>query len=127
MTMKMTINEAITRINALKPNGISQDEKINWLSTLDITIKNEIIDVYEGEEIKDFTGYTSETPLTTPLIVPPPYDEIYLYWLESKINYWNGEMGRYNNSITMFNTAYSAFERHYIKTHKTKGKSFKFF
>jgi hypothetical protein len=52
---------------------------------------------------------------------------MYLFWLESKIDYWNGEMGKYNNSISMFNTAYAEYERYYRRTHMPKGRKFKFF
>ena len=122
----MTISDAINRIDTIKPNGYTMAEKIQWLSTLDGIIKTEIIDTHEGGEVI-FDGYTEETLLTHPLLVPAPYDEIYLYWLESKINYWNGEMGKYNNSITMYNSAYSSFERYYNRTHKPIGKALKFF
>ena len=123
----MTIMEAINRIDAIKPNGYSQTEKMKWLSTLDGIIKTNIIDTHEGDEAVVFDGYTEETNLTTKLLVPAPYDDIYLFWLESKIDYWNGEMGRYNNSISMYNTAYAEFEKYYNRTHMPKGKKFKFF
>ena len=123
----MTIIEAINRIDAIKPNSYSQAEKIRWLSTLDGVIKTNIIDTHEGAEAVSFDGYTDETNIATKLLVPAPYDEIYLFWLESKIDYWNGEMGRYNNSISMYNTAYAEFEKYYNRTHMPKGKKFKFF
>lgn len=123
----MTIMEAINRIDAIKPNSYSQTEKMKWLSTLDGIIKTKIIDTHEGDEAVVFDGYTEETNLTTKLLVPAPYDDIYLFWLESKIDYWNGEMGRYNNSISMYNTAYAEFEKYYNRTHMPKGKKFKFF
>lgn len=123
----MTIIEAINRIDAIKPNTHSQTEKIRWLSTLDGLIKTNIIDTHEGSDAVVFNGYTEETNLTTRLLVPAPYDEIYLCWLESKIDYYNGEMGRYNNSISMYNTVYAGFEKYYNRTHMPKGKKFKFF
>lgn len=123
----MTIMEAINRIDSLKPNTYSQVEKIRVLSTLDGIIKEKIIDTHEGAEAVVFEGYAEETNLTTNLLVPAPYDEIYLYWLESKINYWNGETGKFNNSIAMYNAAYTEFESHYNRTHMPKGKKFKFF
>jgi hypothetical protein len=124
---QMTIMEAITRIDAIKPNGYSQTDKILWLSTLDGTIKTEVIDAHEGAEGITFDGYKDTTNLSTQLLVPAPYDEIYLFWLESKIDYWNGEMGKYNNSISMFNSAYSSFERYYNRNHMPKSKKFRFF
>jgi hypothetical protein len=123
----MTIMEAIHRIDAIKPNTYEQTEKVRWLSTLDGIVKREIIDTHEGGDSNPFEGYTVDTNMTTTLLVPPPYDEIYLYYLEAKIDYWNGEVGKYNNSITMYNEAYRSFERYYNRTHMPKGKKFKFF
>lgn len=123
----MTIIEVINRIDVLKPNSYSQPEKIKWLSTLDGIVKAEIIDTHEGGEGITFEGYTEDSDLTTKLLIPAPYDNIYIFWLESQIDYWNKEMGKYNNSIAMYNAAYSAFEKYYNRTHMPKGKKFKFF
>lgn len=126
----MTIMEALYRIDELKPNTYSQPEKIKWLSSLDGVIKSEIIDTHElreGEEDIVFEGYGENAALTTVLLVPAPYDDIYLRWLEAQIDYSNGEYGKYNNSIAMYNTAYTAFSNHYNRTHMPKGKKFKFF
>ena len=123
----MTIMEALYRIDELKPNSYSQPEKIKWLSTLDGMIKSEIIDTHEGGENAVFEGYGEEADLTTPLLVEAPYDDIYLRWLETQIDYSNGEYGKYNNSIAMYNTAYSAYAKFYNRTHMPKGTKFKFF
>ena len=119
--------EALHRIDTIKPNTYSQAEKIKWLSTLDGIIKTEIIDSHEGAESVIFNGYTEDADLTTVLLVPAPYDDIYIYWLESKIDYFNGEIGKYNNSITTFNEAHSSFTRYYNRTHMPLGKKFKYF
>lgn len=123
----MTIIEAINRIDAVNPNNYTQPEKVAWLSTLDGVIKKEIIDTHEGYEAVTFSGYNDETPLDTELIVPAPYDEVYLFWLQSKIDYWNGDMGKYNNSIMMYNQAYENFEKAYNREHKPISKKLKFF
>lgn len=123
----MTIMDAINRIDNLKPNRYGQEEKINWLSTLDERVKVNIFDTHEGADETVFEGYNEETALNTELLVRSPYDEMYLYWLEAQIDYWNGEYAKYNNSIEMFNTAYTDFANHYRRTHMPKGKKFKFF
>ncbi len=123
----MTIIEAINRIDILKPNTYSQQEKVKWLSTLDGVIKKEIIDTHEGGEAVAFEGYTETTNVTTELLVPAPYDDIYLRWLGAQIDYTNGEYARYNNGVQAYNDAYSAFERYYNRTHMPLGKKFKFF
>lgn len=114
----MTIIEAINRIDLIKPNTCTRQEKTRWLSTLDGLIKSEIIDKHEGAENVVFKGYDENTDPTTVLLVPAPYDELYLFWLESRIDYWNGEYAKYQNSYVMYNTSYAAFEKFYNKTHK---------
>lgn len=123
----MTILEAINRIDAIKPNGYGQPDKIRWLSTLDGIIKREIIDTHEGADGVSFEGYTENTILTKELLVPAPYDEIYLRYLETQIDYANGEYGKYNNSMSMYNTAYTAYANYYNRTHMPIGKKFKLF
>ena len=116
----MTIIEAITRIDTVKPNGYGQTEKIRWLSELDGVIKAEIIDTHEGGKNIEFTGYTEETDLNTELLVPMPYDKLYIHYLEMQIDYANNEYGKYNNSMMMYNASYSAFQTYYNRVHKPK-------
>ena len=123
----MTINEAITRVDSLKPNGYEQSDKIAWLSLVDRMVKNNIIDTHESGEDITFTGYNDDTSLDTELIVQAPYDEMYVSWLFSKIDYYNGEYRKYNNNITRFNDTFSAYTNHYNRTHMPKGKKIKYF
>ena len=122
----MKVIEAIQQVDALKPNNYSQEDKIKWLSTLDGIIKIEIIDTHEGSSVGAFNGYDMSS-LETKLIVPAPYDDIYIKWLEAQIDYNNSEIGKYNNSMVMYNSAYSNYERYYNRTHMPKGHKFKYF
>lgn len=123
----MTILEAVHKVDIVKPNRYTQPEKIKWLSTLDGIIKSEIIDTHEGGENVVFEGYFDDTDLDTPLLIPAPYDDIYVRWLEARIDYANGEYGRYNNSMIAYNDAYNLYANYYNRNHMPKGKSFKFF
>lgn len=123
----MTIMEALHRVDTLKPNGYSNPEKIKWLSILDGIVKTEVIDRHEGGEAVTFDEYEDDAALTTVLLVPAPYDEIYIHWLEARIDYTNGEYDKYENSMEMYNTAYTAYANHYNRTHMPIGKKFKFF
>jgi hypothetical protein len=125
---KMTITESIARINSLKPNSYSDIDKIRWLSELDGKIKSEVIDTHEGSEGVVFNGYDENTIANaTNLLVPSPYDNLYVLWLESKIDYYNGEYARYNNSSTAFNVAYLEFAKYYNRTHMPKAIKLKNF
>ena len=122
----MTIREAIARLDALVPNAYSPENKVKWLSDLDGKIKKEIIDTHEGSEAVTFEGYTEDN-LDAELLVPPEYDELYMLWLEAKIDFSNKEYNRYNNSVVAFNTAYQAFDNYYNRTHLPIQTKLKFF
>lgn len=123
----MTIMEAIYRADAQKPNVYPQEEKIRWLSALDGVVKKEIIDTHEGGEDVAFKEYDNLSDLNTELLIPAPYDEVYIHWLEMHVDYANAEFGKYNNSMAMYNTAYSNFEKYYNRTHKPISKKFTHF
>jgi hypothetical protein len=123
----MTIIGAISAIDALKPNTYNNAEKIRWLSVLDGMVKREIIDTHEDNSKVKYNPYTESTSLTTELLVPHPYDDMYIKWLEAQIDYANGEYGKYNNTITMYNVAYSNYEKYYNRTHMPIGKSWSHF
>ncbi len=123
----MTLMGAINHIDAVKPNGYSQTEKIKWLSTLDGIVKAEIIDTHEGGENVTFKGYDEMTALTQELLIPHPYDDVYIKWLEAQIDYANGEYNKYNNTITVYNKALADFEKAYNRTHMPIGKKFRYF
>lgn len=114
----MTIIEAINKTDALKSNTYTQDEKVAWLNNLEWRIKQEVIDTHEGGEDVIFTGYDGDINVTTTeLIAKAPHDEVYLRWMQAQIDYYNGEINKYNLSITMFNAAYEGFCNYYNRTH----------
>ena len=122
----MTILSAINHLDKVKPNTYSQPEKIMWLSSLDGTVKTELMDTHEDGEAVVFEEYNEHTPLTQKLLIPAPYDEIYIFWLAAKIDYWNGDYGKYNNSIAMFNAAYANYAKYYNRIHAPVRKRFRF-
>ena len=124
----MKIVDAISRVDALKPNQYPPEDKVYWLSKLDGQIYEEIIKKHENSPIAEFTGYDNETDINTQeLLVPAPYDDLYPLWLEARIDYSNAEYGKYNNSITMFNVAYSNFANYYNRTHMPITGKIKYF
>lgn len=123
----MTLIEAINIIDALKPNAYTQDDKVAWLSTLDGMIYAQVVNTHENTEGIVFEGYDENTDRDTELIANAPYDEMYTTWLESKIDYTNGEYARYNNSITRFNDMYRQYQNNYNRTHMPLGSKIKYF
>lgn len=113
----MTINEAIELVDELRPNQYTRDIKIAWLSTLDGRIYNEVFCTHEGNQVASMPRYTEESG-EVELLIPYPYaEDIYNYFLQAMIDKENGEATRYNQSITMYNSAFRAFANAYNRTH----------
>jgi len=124
----MTIKDCIDIVDNIKPNQYTIKDKVMWLSFLDEKIINDVLKTHEGYDGRydGFEGY-SEDKLTITLIVPSPYDRLYTAYLKMQIDKENGEMQRYNNSLTLYNTYLLEYKKHYNKTHMpldiTKKKS----
>ena len=123
----MTILEAIHRVDALRHNVFTQEEKISWLAQVDGLVAEELIRTHEGAESKPFRGYDAETPLEQPLLVSAPYDELYLHYLCAMMDYHNGEFDRYNRSMGLYQAVLSAFTNFYNRTHMPLGQKFQYF
>ena len=123
----MTISQAIERIDGLVHNTYSQEEKVQWLSMVDVSVMEQLINTHEDPPVTSFAGYDPGAPLDTVLLVTEPYSELYIHWLEAKIHYYNGEYGRYNQAMAMYNAAFTAYESHYNRTHMPKGQQFRYF
>lgn len=124
----MTISEAISMVDRLKPNQYTESQKIMWLSQLDGKIFLELVSTH-ADGAESFEGYTDETDNDTKLLVDEPYsDDIYNYYLQSMIDRENGEIAKYNQSGTLFNASYLAYANYYNRMHLPlpHGSYFKF-
>lgn len=119
----MKVKEAIAEADELKPNVISQGQKIKWLSRLDLRIKQNILDTHlynEGETAPEFSGYT-DASLEAELLVPEPHSEMYVHWLSAQIDYYNMEPDGFNAANGMFESVYTAFRNYYNQHHMPAG------
>ena len=121
----MTVSEAVSAVDSLKPNAFSLQEKVSWLSEIDYQIFKEIISTHSGAPISEFDGYDESVAGDTVLLAPPPYDSLYVKYLSAQIDYYNNELARYNNSAVMFNVAYMNFFNYYNRTHRPIGSKLK--
>lgn len=122
---KVTVGEVIAVVDNTKPNGFEEELKKKWIEQLEETIFEELVkNCEEDEEVNEKADYMENE---TVLRIPVPYDDVYRYYVEAQIDYGNGEIDKYNNSMGMFNQAYETMSGWYIRNHMPlqKGK-FKF-
>ncbi|MBQ4565774.1 MAG: hypothetical protein IJA48_05440 [Oscillospiraceae bacterium] len=116
----MTILEAINRADLHLPNRFSTSEKLAWLSRLDGMIHQELHRLYEGGDTP-FGGYDETTALSESLLVEEPFaPEVYLRYLESRMDDANGDTERFRNSLALFRAAYKTYYRWYNRTHQPR-------
>lgn len=122
----MTILQAITQTQAVKPHQYDEETVVRWLSDLDGKIYHEYVKGYEVPEGVEITHgpYDPEEDMDTVLLVPDPYSNIYVQYLCAQVDYYNGEMDRYNNGMVMYNIALSEFVDYYNRTHMPLQKNY---
>lgn len=118
----MTILQALAEADRQSPNEINTEQKLRWLSTLDGQIQKELLEAYQGE-LAPFSGYNAGTELrTTNLLVPFPFDDLYLRYLVMRIDLEQGELERYNNDAAAFNRIWQSYAAHHGRTHDPLGE-----
>lgn len=113
----MTILEAITQLQSVKPHQYDDETVIRWLSELDNQIYNEVVKWNKDCEDIPHGPYDPNGDLGDTLMVPSPYSDIYIKYLAAQVDYFNGEIARYNNSMVMYNVALSSFADWWNREH----------
>ena len=114
----MTINEAIARVDDLRDNTMAPNIKIAWLQMVDQQVYNEIIKGRVGADAVTLPDYSDDNDERV-LLVPPPYDMLYVYRLEAEICYKNQEIDRQANALTRYNELMDAFAKQYACEHRS--------
>ena len=105
----MTPNKAIEYIDSIRPNVYEEEIKLRWISDVDSMVKRLVF----GH--KNVEPYSYPKDMDKELIIKPPFDNIYTYYLESMIDYYNREYGNYNNSAMMFESRFSEYKKAVIR------------
>lgn len=114
----MTINEAIARVDDLRDNTMAPNIKIAWLQMVDQQVYHEIIKGRVGADAVTLPDYSDDNDERV-LLVPPPYDMLYVYRLEAEICYKNQEIDRQANALTRYNELMDAFAKQYAREHRS--------
>lgn len=111
----MTVEEAISWADQVKPNAFPRAVKAEWLWRLEGSLALEVflMDKAELEELDRMRREAEDCEL----LVDPPYDDIYTLFLAAKIDEANGEYEKYANSSQFYNARRSAFTCWFCQTY----------
>lgn len=141
-----TVAQIIEQYNAERPNTTEDSIKVLWLRKCEQMLINEIYVQHEHDleaeskielhvtgstlHIKaagSFEKHINGFDMDTKLLVPEPYDDLYLHYLDQKIAYLNNDKARYNTASTMYNNALLTYQQYFNRTYTTKKVSNKLF
>lgn len=117
--------DIIRRVDTLEPNQYGVEQKLSWLGELDGQIFRELISQYDSTA----TLPQSYSDGDEVLLVPFPYGEsVYCRYLQAMIAAENFETAKYNQQISLYNSAYSQYRDWYLRsgTHRHSGAGFRF-
>jgi hypothetical protein len=100
----VTINSVIARVDAVKINTYTAEEKARWIIELEGRIFREILRCFGEYPVSEYPRDGDRE-----LIVSSPYDVVYDYYLFSMIDFHNRETENYENSFAIFNARYNDF------------------
>lgn len=107
----MDIKTAIKIADEMKPNAFSVTVKTQWINEVEGKVQTDIF-LLASEEL---TFYDAGEDQETELLVKPPHDRLYWAYLIAMIDLANEEYKKYANSVQVFNSFWSEFERWYTE------------
>lgn len=110
-----TIREVIERVDGIKSNAFSDEQKVIWLAMLDGKIAADLF-LMSISDIR-MLKYRYPQDMETELLVSFPHDDIYDGWLGAQIDYANGEYDKYQNSMALYNASYDSFAVWFLNTY----------
>jgi hypothetical protein len=113
-----TIQKVISKVDEIKVNAYSPEKKTEWINKVEGMIQSEIMGIEEDQLVI----YNWGTDADTALLVKHPYNDIYEFYVEAMIDYYNKEISSYENSMMMFNNAFDEYSNYYKRV-KVSGTS----
>lgn len=103
-----TMNTVIERVDRLKPNAYTDEDKYKWISKVEGLVSVQVFG-------KDAPEYSLSQGGDIPLLVGHPFDDIYELYVSAMIDYYNREINNYNNGALMFRERLDQFKEWYIR------------
>lgn len=110
-----TLQQALTRIDTICPNAWDDAAKLLWLNECESMIQTRIL----GTAPEACITYDADTARTTVLLVPAPFDRLYVYYVIAMCDYAAHETAHYADSMMLFNAALDEYAKWYQRTNGT--------
>ncbi|MGP8313530.1 hypothetical protein ACG0Z4_21965 [Enterocloster aldenensis] len=115
----MTVGELIERIIMLRGRQYDEDIMVGWLNEIEGQVVDDVVNRAEGYDMV-FKPLSYAQDTERQLTIPERFQDVYINYMLSKIDYHNQETERYNNDVVMYNSAYDAYAAWFRRAHRPK-------
>lgn len=103
----MTLYEIVKMFREEKPNKVSDAHVVQWINECEDEVQN-MLNIPQAEWVSYTTEDIAEGTETEP-VVPRPYQKLYLFWLQARLDYANQEYEGYSNNWAQCKAQLDAF------------------
>lgn len=112
----MSPNKVIEMVDSVLPNAYREEEKLQWLSDLDGMVQRVAWQLPAEETVT----YSFPEDLDRELLIPPPFDNVYVLYVRAMIDFHNNELEKYNASAQMFFSRFEDYKKAYLRENVPK-------
>lgn len=105
----MTVNEAIAKVKDRKPNAYSDESLNDWLNECEAMVQRELLLTVPDAIVQ----YKFPEDRDKELILPRPYDAMYVTYIIMMIQYTQEEYTAYNNTNALFTAQYQSAQGYF--------------
>lgn len=109
----MTIRELINKISDEKPNSFSEAKLISFVNEVEAEVAEELH--MDKEDVPVYV-YEHDEDLDKVLLIPAPYDRLYISYVKAMIDYTNEEYDSYANNQAQHVQDYRDFVDWVVRT-----------
>lgn len=115
----MTVAGLIEKLLELRGTQYSEDTMVGWLNEIEGQVVEDVVNKAEGYAVK-FRPLSYDLDAEKELTIPDRFQDVYINYVLSKLDFHNQETERYNNDVVMFNSAFDAYAAWFRRTHMPK-------
>lgn len=105
----MKVCEAIEKVKERKPNAYDDHMLLDWLNEIEARVQRELMDTPpEG-----IFSYAITEHMENELLLPRPYDVLYISYIIAMIEFNQQEYDAYNNTSDLFNSQFADAQNYY--------------
>ena len=113
----MKIREIFNRVDNFKSSEWGNEQKLEWLNTLEGEIYDDVVLTHENPNNITYTEHETDNE---DVIAPDRFCDMYIFYLLMQIDLFNGDLNRYNADAALYMEKRNDFNAWYNRTYTPK-------